>query len=174
MKLSEHFTLSELTYSDTAQKYKINNNPTEEHLNTLKHTCIYLLEPCRALMNIKYVGRIIDNKVVAKVYFRVTSGYRSDSLNQALLREGYYPSKTSQHCTGEAVDGEFVLVFVDKTEKVIDYKKAYLDIQQFVSAGFLSIDQCIQEKQGKMVWLHLSHSAYGKTKDRKQFFAITK
>lgn len=34
----------------------------------------------------------------------ITSGYRSEAYNESLRLKGYNPSKTSQHCTGEAVD----------------------------------------------------------------------
>lgn len=174
MKLSEHFTKEELIYSLTAKKYKIENEPTATHLKTLKHTCNYLLEPLRALMNIKYMGRVINGKTVGYVYFNVTSGYRSNSLNEMLCLEGYYPSKNSQHCTGEAVDGEFVIVFTDKTKMVIDYRTTYKDIKHFVDLNLISIDQCIQEKQGASVWVHLSYSAWGESKNRKQFFELSK
>lgn len=174
MKLSEHFTKEELVYSDTAIKHKISNEPTALHAKTLIHTCEYLLEPLRALLNLKYVGRYIGNKIIKSVYIKITSGYRSNAVNQALFLDGYYPSKTSQHCTGEAVDCEFVTVFEDDTRAVIPYTQAFKDVEEFVNLGFLSVDQCIQEKQGKMVWVHISHSAWGKTKDRKQFFEISR
>ena len=43
MRISEHFTIEELTYSDTAIKYKASNLPTEFHKKTLKHTCSKVL-----------------------------------------------------------------------------------------------------------------------------------
>ena len=52
--LSEHFTLEEFTYSDTAKAYSIKNTPTPVHLNTMKHTCVYLLEPLRTLLTKKF------------------------------------------------------------------------------------------------------------------------
>ena len=33
----------------------------------------------------------------------------------------------------------------------------------------ISVDQCIQEKSGNAQWVHISHSAWGKTRDRRQF-----
>lgn len=172
MQITEHFTREELTFSQTAINHKIPNEPTAQHFNTLIHTCRYLLEPLRALMNLKYVGRFVGKKEIAKIYVKITSGYRSSAVNQALFLDGYFPSKTSQHCTGEAVDLEFVMIFIDGSRAVIPYVQAFNDIHEFVQLGFLSVDQCIQEKQGKVVWIHISHSAWGKTKDRKQFFSI--
>ena len=69
--LSEHFTLDEMIYSDTAKAKKINNSPTEIHKKVLKHTCQYLLEPLRALLNEKY--KIYNGKKVKKVTIKVTS-----------------------------------------------------------------------------------------------------
>lgn len=160
--LSPHFTLEELTVSDTAKKYKISNLPTPIHEKTLVHTCQYLLEPLRALLNNKY--KSYDNKKVKYVSIRITSGYRSAALNAKVGGV-----KTSQHLSGEAIDCEAKVVFQDGTSKVLPYTELYADVKAFVKAGKLSVDQCIQEKSGSAVWVHVSHSAAGKTKDRKQF-----
>ena len=172
MKLTEHFTKEELIYSTIANQYKMPNEPPLIHEGTLKHTCQYLLEPLRALLNIKYVGRIINGKTVTKVYFNVTSGYRSLTLNEQLAKLGKHPAKNSQHCTGEAADGEAVLVFTDGSRKVLDYRQLFKDVKDFVSSGLLSIDQCIQETNGIDKWVHLSYSILGSSKNRKQFLEI--
>ena len=160
--LSPHFTLEELTVSDTAKKYKISNLPTPIHEKTLVHTCQYLLEPLRALLNDKY--KEYKGKKVKCVSIRVTSGYRSATLNAKIGG-----AKKSQHLQGEATDIEAKLIFQDNTSKVLPYTELYADIKTFVRAGKLSVDQCIQEKSGNAVWVHISHLAAGKTKDRKQF-----
>lgn len=160
--LSPHFTLEELTVSDTARKYKISNLPTPIHEKTLVHTCQYLLEPLRKLLNEKY--KEYKGKKVKEVSIRVTSGYRSAALNAKIGG-----AKKSQHLQGEAIDLEAKLIFQDNTFKVLPYTELYADIKAFVKAYKLSIDQCIQEKSGPAVWVHISHSAAGKTKDRKQF-----
>ena len=169
MNLSEHFTLEELIYSDTAKRYGINNNPPMVHEGTLKHTCLYLLEPLRALLNVKYVGRIIGAKVITKVLIKITSGYRSEKLNAKIGGV-----KNSQHQTGEAVDCEAVFVFKDGSKQTLNYMALFADIKQFVSDGLLSVDQCIQEKNSSAVWVHVSYSILGSTKNRKQFLKITK
>ena len=161
-KLSEHFTLDELMYSDTAKKYKISNLPTPEHKKVLRHTCVYLLEPLRTLLNTKY--KTYGGKKVKYVSIRITSGYRGAALNAKVGGV-----KTSQHCTGEAADLEAKLVFEDNTSKVLPYTELYQDIKIWVKAGKLSVDQLIQERSGNAVWVHISHSAWGKSKDRKQF-----
>ena len=169
MQLTEHFTLEELIYSDTAKRLGINNTPPLVYENTLKHTCQYFLEPLRALLNIKYVGRVINGKTVKQVSYRITSGYRSEKLNTKVGGV-----KNSQHLTGEAVDGEAVFIFTDGSKQVLNYMALFSDIKQFVADGLLSVDQCIQEKSGNIVWVHTSYSAMGASKNRKQFLKLTK
>lgn len=161
--LSEHFTLEEMIYSDTAKAKKINNSPTEIHKKVLKHTCQHLLEPLRALLNEKY--KIYNGKKVKKVTIKVTSGYRSAALNAAIPGS----SKTSQHCQGCAADLQARVVFTDETSVILPYTKLYENIKQWVKEGKLSVDQCIQEKSGAAVWVHVSHHPSGKTLDRRQF-----
>lgn len=169
MKLTEHFTKEELIYSDTARKYKISNEPPLIHDGTLKHTCQYLLEPLRALLNIKYISRIVNNKTVSKLIINVTSGYRSQAVNNALKKEGFHPSDKSQHCTGEAADIEAVLIFTDGTKQVLDYQQLFKDIRDFVDSNLLSVDQCLQEKDGQAKWIHVSYSILGNSRNRKDF-----
>lgn len=83
MRLSEHFSLSELAVSETAARKCIDNTPTPETTCRLLHLCTNTLEPIRNLF-----GPVI-----------VTSGYRSKELNQSI---GGSPN--SQHCHGEAAD----------------------------------------------------------------------
>lgn len=160
--LSPHFTLEECTVSDTAKKYGIKNLPTPAHEKTLVHTCTYLLEPLRTLLNEKY--KEYKGKKVKGVSIRITSGYRCSNLNAKIGG-----AKTSQHLTGEAIDMEAKLMFQDNTSKVLPYTELYADVKSFVKSGKLSVDQCIQEKRLYATWVHVSHSAWGKSKDRKQF-----
>ena len=161
-KLSEHFDLEEMTYSDTAKRYGISNLPTPEHKKVLRHTCVYLLEPLRTLLNAKY--KTYGGKRVKYVSIRITSGYRGAALNAKVGGV-----KTSQHCTGEAADLEAKLVFEDGTKKVLPYTELYQGIKIWVKAGKLSVDQCIQECANGVKWVHISHSAWGRAKDRRQF-----
>lgn len=169
MKLSEHFTKEELIYSATAIKYKVVNEPTPQQLKVLKHTCEYLLEPLRKLLNDNFVGTVYRGQLIKKVIIKITSGLRTKTVNQLLRKEGYNPSDTSQHCTGEAVDIEVVLIGENNVRIVLYYIELYNLIKLWVRLGVLSVDQCIQEKSGGALWVHLSHSAWGRSRDRKQF-----
>lgn len=169
LKLSEHFDLQEFTYSDTAIKYNALNTPTNFHIKVLKHTCEYCLEKLRTLLNSKYIGTEYKNKTIVSVGIRITSGYRNNELNQILKKEGYKPSKNSQHCTGEAADIEAILNLEDATSVTLPYSELYSLIKFWVRFGVLSVDQCIKEKQGSKTWVHISHSAWGASKDRKEF-----
>lgn len=83
-QLSEHFTLSEMTQSSTADRYNINNTPGQFEYDNLKKLCEEVLEPIR--------------RKWGKPIF-VNSGYRSPQLN--IRVKG---AASSQHITGCAVD----------------------------------------------------------------------
>lgn len=84
MQLSPHFTLAEMTRSETAARRGIRNVPGEAETRALALLCDKVLEPVRT-----HFGRPVI----------VTSGYRSPRLNVAIGG-----SASSQHCTGEAAD----------------------------------------------------------------------
>ena len=86
MKLSENFSLEELTRSATATKLGIDNTPDEEHLNNLQVVVDEIAQPLR-----DHFGKPV----------RINSGYRSPALNDAIGG-----SKKSQHSKGEAIDLE--------------------------------------------------------------------
>ena len=156
VKLSEHFTLEEFTYSDTAKKLGIKNEPTAVHLNTMKHTCQYLLEPLRALLAIEYK---------TPVYLKITSGYRSALLNSKIPGA----SNTSAHCKGEAADLDAYYMKDGKKISIL-YTTLYSLIKKWVKEKKLSVDQCICERNlAGATWVHVSTSAWGKTRDRRQF-----
>lgn len=84
MQLSPHFTLAEMTFSQTAARRGIPNDPPPSVVAALKTLCSEVLEPVRVHF---------DRPV------RVSSGYRSPELNLAIGG-----SRSSQHCLGEAAD----------------------------------------------------------------------
>lgn len=154
-KLSEHFTEEEFTYSDTAKRYGLNNSLDDFHRKIAIHTCQYLMEPLRLLLNEHYKCEVI---------IKITSGYRGPEVNKKV---GGAP--TSQHCKGEAVDFVAYKV-INKIQYRINPKDVYTLIKGWVKNNRLSVDQCIDEYgSGGTVWTHVSHSNAGKTKDRKQF-----
>jgi len=114
MKLSEHFTLAELTPSSTAKRLGIKNDPTPEHLECLKLLAINVLDKVR---------EHFDKPIW------VSSGYRSKALNDATPGS----SPTSQHCLGEAADldqdGRGTGV---SNKMVFDYIKDHLEFDQLI------------------------------------------
>ena len=98
MKLSEHFTLEELTASDTAARLGIDNTPPVYVIENLKRLCA-LLEDVRHA-----VGKPI----------RISSGYRCLKVNHAVGSRD-----TSQHLQGCAADIKVQGVTVDELMKVI-------------------------------------------------------
>ena len=86
MKLSEHFSLSELTKSSTAERKGMSNEPDEEAIENLILVCDQILEPVR-----NHYGKP----------FVPNSGFRCLELNRAIGS-----SDKSQHVTGQAVDFE--------------------------------------------------------------------
>ena len=81
MRLSPHFTLGELTKSQTALRMGMDNDPDEETIEAMTALCVEALEPIR-----EHFGRPVV----------VNSGYRSPNVNRAI----------GGHCKGEAADVE--------------------------------------------------------------------
>ena len=82
-KLSEHFSLNEMIYSETAANHNIDNMPNETEIENLKNLCKKILEPLR-----QHFGVI-----------RINSGFRCPLLNQRVGGVG-----NSQHQFGQAAD----------------------------------------------------------------------
>lgn len=83
-KISEHFTLEEMTFSQTAARDGIDNRPGEREIAALQELCSHILQPLRSAL---------------EQPLTVTSGYRSPRLNRAIGGAG-----TSQHMEGRAAD----------------------------------------------------------------------
>lgn len=109
MKLTQNFTLNELTYSVTANVNKIDNRPSVQVVANLKAICENVLQPLR------------DNLGVPVI---VSSGFRCAELNKKV---GSRPN--SQHLTGQAVD--FVVPQKDLKD-VYNYIKHNLPYDQLL------------------------------------------
>lgn len=134
MNLSTHLTLEECIVSDTAKRLGISNQPTEQHLKSLKLLAENIFEPIR-----NHFGKAIY----------VSSGYRSEALNKAIPGS----STTSQHCKGEALD-------LDQDGKGTGITNA--DVFKYIKDN-LNFDQLIWEygNSNNPDWVHVSYSPSG-------------
>lgn len=89
MRLSEHFTLSEFTASDTALRLGVDNSLPPELLENARST-VAMLEIIRAYLS-KIAGRDVP--------LIVTSGYRCAELNRAIGSRD-----SSDHRSAQAAD----------------------------------------------------------------------
>jgi hypothetical protein len=83
-QLSEHFTLEQLIFSQTASRKGINNTPSKDIIDNLTTLCNDFLEPARNLLNTE---------------LHIDSGFRCLELNTAVGG-----SATSEHLYGCAAD----------------------------------------------------------------------
>lgn len=84
MQISKHLTLQELTYSETAIKLGISNEPTQAQIANMKLLADEVFEPAREHF---------------AVPIHISSGFRIHNLNVAIGG-----ASTSQHCGGQAID----------------------------------------------------------------------
>mgnify|MGYP003109480672 FL=1 len=109
MKLTDNFTLAELTKSQTAERCGIDNNPDKEHIENLQRLCNNILQPVR-----DYFQKPVT----------ISSGYRSPELSQKIGS-----SSRSQHCKGEAADFEVPGV---SNKELADFINENLDYDQVI------------------------------------------
>ena len=138
MKLSEHFTLGELT--KTSYKTEDGNIPSRVAIENLKNLCEDWLEDLRYSYNALY-PRDCPQKEMPLV---INSGYRSPEVNK---RAG--GSATSNHLTGCAVD-----IRVGGFEQAIRYASILLDISDGTKQDF---DELYIERNGAgRYWIHFA------------------
>jgi len=136
MKLSEHFTLAELTKTSVM----IENVPNEAQVNNLKRLCGWLEELRRRWNSLYGDG---DDPII------INSGYRSEAVNKAV---GGVP--TSNHTTGCAVD-----IHVLGMEQLIRYATILLDISDLNNEDF---DELLLERSPRgSYWLHFAVRPFG-------------
>ena len=133
MKLSEHFTLGEMTKSNSHPD--IYNIPSHEAIANLKRVCTWL-EVLRKRYNAKYG--------VGEEPIRINSGYRSPQLNKKIGGVA-----TSNHLTGCAVD-----IRVLGMEQLIRYATILLD---YADESRLDFDELLIERNRYgAIWLHFA------------------
>ena len=99
MNLTEHFTLDELTSSETAERNGWDNTPNETELANLKRLAAFLEE----------VKTALGGKPIM-----VSSGYRGKQVNDAVGSKD-----SSQHRTGCAVDFRVPQLTPDQVVKAV-------------------------------------------------------
>ena len=129
MKLTENFSLNELTKSQTAERKGIDNTPGTEHQENLKSLCEMILQPIR-----DHFGQVVS----------VSSGYRSPELCVAIGS-----STQSQHAKGEASDFE---IFGISNKKLADYIDQNLDYDQLI------LEYWKGEDEPNSGWVHCSYT----------------
>jgi len=128
MKLSDNFSLNELTKSQTAERKGIDNTPGPNHQENLKSLCEMILQPVR-----DHFGQVVS----------VSSGYRSPELCIAIGSK-----TTSQHAKGEAADFE---IFGVSNKELADWINENLDYDQLILEYW-------KESDPNSGWVHCSYT----------------
>lgn len=122
MYLSPHFTLAELTHSETATRLGLDNTPSDVVIENLKKTALGL-ETIRTRLGVPVI---------------VTSGYRSRAVNAAVKGQ-----PASQHLLGQAADfiapafggpATVVAALIDCTD--VEYDQLILEFDRWVHVSF--------------------------------------
>ena len=129
MKLTENFSLKELTSSQTAERKGIDNTPSAEHQDNLKSLCEMILQPIR-----DHFGQVVS----------ISSGYRSPELCVAIGR-----STQRQHAKGQASDFE---IFGISNKELADYIDQNLDYDQLI------LEYWKGEDEPNSGWVHCSYT----------------
>jgi len=128
MKLSENFTLNELTKSQEATRLGIDNTPNEEQILNLKILCEKILQPVR-----DFYGMPLS----------ISSGYRSVALCEVIGS-----SAKSQHTKGQAADFE---IFGVANKEVAEFIVKNLEYDQCILEFW-------NENEPNSGWVHCSYS----------------
>ncbi len=127
MKLSDNFSLTEFTKSQTAERKGIINKPNEIHVIAMESLCHNILERVRSAF-----GKPIN----------INSGYRSVALCEAIGSKS-----TSQHCDGEAADIE---IYGVSNYDLAKYIENNLNFDQLILECWDGIDP-------NSGWVHVSY-----------------
>lgn len=127
VKLSPNFSLSELTFSPTAVRLGINNEPDAEQIKCLSELVTHVLQPLR-----DYFARPVT----------INSGYRSNALNRAVGG-----AIDSQHTKGQAADIRIIGFTNDLLWQYIDDNLPYDQL----------ILEHVPAKNAHQGWVHVSY-----------------
>jgi zinc D-Ala-D-Ala carboxypeptidase len=136
-KLTEHFTLEEMTASPTAKKLGLSNTPTAEHIENMRYCCEKILEPVR-----NHFGKAVT----------INSSYRSPAVNKAVGG-----STTSQHVNGQAIDFEINGI---SNKIVADWIADNLEFDQVILEFYVEGDK-------NSGWVHASIKKEGGNRKQK-------
>ena len=136
MKLSEHFTLGELTV--TSVKTADGNIPSHVAIENLRNICENWLEDLRYSQNTLYGDKNGDIPII------ISSGYRSEEVNR--LCGG---AKGSNHLTGCAVD-----IRVAGIEQAMRYAVILMDYADETKQDYDEI--LIEKNRYGAIWLHFA------------------
>ena len=147
MKLSEHFTLGELT--KTSIKTEDQNIPSRVAIDNLKNLCENWLEDLRYSYNTLYSRDSPQDEALRQAQgpsegIIINSGYRSSEVNK---RAG--GSSTSNHLTGCAVD-----IRVTGFEQAVRYASILLDISDGTKRDFDEL--FIERNKTGRYWIHFA------------------
>ena len=141
MKLSKNFTVSEYSKSSTATRRCIDNSMTDAHLESAKALFENIVQPVR-----DHFGPTV-----------VTSGYRSEALNEAIGG-----ARGSQHSKAEAADMETNFA---STVQVSQFIADNLDFDQLILEFYIPGDP-------NSGWTHCSYKS--KSENRHQILTAVK
>jgi len=116
MKLTNNFSLAEMTKSDTALRLDMDNTPGPEEIDNMTRLCECVLQPVR-----NHFGKGV----------KVNSGFRHPNVNAKVGG-----SKTSDHCKGMAADIEIPgIANADLAKWIVDNLEFRQVILEFYTPG---------------------------------------
>ena len=130
--ISNHISYEEATYSNTAKRLGIINEPNESQLSNMLLVAINIFEPIRAHFNTP---------------IHVSSMFRSKELNEAING-----ANSSQHLAnnGAAIDIDADKYGKVTNEEIFEYIKDNLDFDQLIAESV---------EDGHVSWVHVSYKS---------------
>jgi hypothetical protein len=130
--ISDNISFKEATYSETASRLKIKNEPTDAHLKAMQTVANAVFQPLREW---------------AEHPIKINSMYRSQELCEAIPNS----SKTSQHTKGQAID--LTTLGEKSNRELFFYIKDNLDFDQLI----WEFGKDPNSEDGSPRWIHVSY-----------------